>query len=122
MNPLLLRFMARRFLSRHSISTCDKSGHQLKYSALRNQSEDDICACPLVYEIVKKLTDYFKKDHEVIDIDGARVLFKDGWGLVRASNTQPVLVLRYEAKTKEGLDKIKKTFITKLKEFPEVKL
>ena len=52
----------------------------------------------------------------------ARVLFEDGWGLVRASNTQPVLVLRYEAKTEEGLEKIKNTFINKLKQFPEVKL
>ena len=45
----------------------------------------------------------FRQQYEVIDIDGVRVLFDDGWGLVRASNTQPVLVARCEAKTKEGL-------------------
>jgi phosphomannomutase/phosphoglucomutase len=42
----------------------------------------------------------------VIAVDGARVLFDDGWGLLRASNTQPVLVLRYEAHDREGLQRI----------------
>ena len=42
----------------------------------------------------------------VINVDGARVLFDEGWGLVRASNTQPVLVLRFEAKDENGLEKI----------------
>jgi phosphomannomutase/phosphoglucomutase len=42
----------------------------------------------------------------VIAIDGARIQFGDGWGLVRASNTQPVLVVRFEAKTKERLAQI----------------
>ncbi len=46
---------------------------------------------------------------DVIDIDGARVIFEDGWGLVRASNTQPVLVLRCESTTAAGLDRIKAT-------------
>ena len=39
----------------------------------------------------------FKKTHKVIDVDGVRVLFDQGWGLLRASNTQPVLVMRFEA-------------------------
>jgi hypothetical protein len=43
----------------------------------------------------------------VIDVDGARVLFGDGWGLIRASNTEPVLVARYEAKTPERLAEIR---------------
>jgi phosphomannomutase/phosphoglucomutase len=46
----------------------------------------------------------------VIDVDGARVLFGDGWGLLRASNTQPVLVARYEAKTREKLQQIQQQF------------
>jgi phosphomannomutase/phosphoglucomutase len=45
----------------------------------------------------------------VIDIDGARVNFGRGWGLVRASNTQPVLVLRFEAQTAELLAEYRKT-------------
>jgi phosphomannomutase/phosphoglucomutase len=43
----------------------------------------------------------------VIDVDGVRIVFDDGWGLVRASNTQPALVLRFEAQSKERLDEIR---------------
>ena len=50
---------------------------------------------------------YFKATHDVIDVDGVRVLFGDGWGLLRASNTQPVIVARYEARTPERLDEIR---------------
>ena len=53
-----------------------------------------------------RATEHFKRDHEVVDVDGARVLFGDGWGLIRASNTEPVLVARYEAKTPERLAEI----------------
>ncbi|HVP39005.1 MAG TPA: phosphomannomutase/phosphoglucomutase, partial [Candidatus Saccharimonadales bacterium] len=56
------------------------------------------------FRIVATVRDYFKKTHPVVDIDGARVQFGDGWGLVRASNTQPVLVVRFEARTQERLD------------------
>ena len=56
----------------------------------------------------------------VIDIDGGRVLFDDGWGLVRASNTQPVLVLRAEARTAARLDQITQTLGAALARFPEV--
>ena len=50
-----------------------------------------------------------KRNHEVIDVDGARVLFGDGWGLLRTSNTQPVIVTRYEARTEERLKEIQRT-------------
>lgn len=73
------------------------------------------------FDIVDKLANYFKSKYDVIDIDGARVLFGDGWGLVRASNTQPVLVLRFEAKSKQRLAEIIEIFKGKLKEFPAVK-
>jgi len=46
-------------------------------------------------------------DHEIIDVDGARIIFDGGWGLVRASNTQPALVLRFEAKTEAARDRIR---------------
>ncbi|MEO6462649.1 MAG: phosphomannomutase/phosphoglucomutase [Candidatus Eisenbacteria bacterium] len=59
------------------------------------------------FAIVDRVRDHFTKDHEVIAIDGARVKFGDGWALVRASNTQPVLVVRFEAKTKERLEQIR---------------
>jgi phosphomannomutase/phosphoglucomutase len=55
------------------------------------------------FKIVEKVAAEFKKTHKVIDVDGVRMLFPDGWGLVRASNTQPVLVMRFEATTPELL-------------------
>jgi phosphomannomutase len=63
-------------------------------------------------QIVEKLKTYFSSNHEVKVnlIDGIRVSYKDGWALARASNTQPVLVLRYEAITQEGLDRIRSEF------------
>ncbi|MGB5157887.1 MAG: phosphomannomutase/phosphoglucomutase [Desulfobacterales bacterium] len=57
--------------------------------------------------LVKKVTEHFRKLNNVIDIDGVRVLFEDGWGLVRASNTQPALVLRFEATSDKRLLEIK---------------
>jgi phosphomannomutase/phosphoglucomutase len=55
------------------------------------------------FDIVSRVRDHFRRTHQVVDVDGARVLFGDGWGLVRASNTQPVLVMRFEARTPEQL-------------------
>lgn len=64
------------------------------------------CADDIKFSVVKEVTEYFRKRHKIIDIDGVRVIFKDGWGLVRASNTQPVLVLRFEALSPEALTRI----------------
>jgi phosphomannomutase / phosphoglucomutase len=61
------------------------------------------------FEIVERAVRSFSRDHEVIAVDGARVLFDGGWGLLRASNTQPVLVLRYEARTEQQLEAIRAT-------------
>ena len=58
------------------------------------------------FDVVKTLTAEFKKTHEVIDIDGARILFERGWGLARASNTQPVIVMRFEADSEDYLNEI----------------
>ncbi len=64
--------------------------------------------CPdnLKFGIVEKATKHFSEGHEVITVDGVRVQYPDGWGLIRASNTQPVIVMRFEAKTAEHLAKI----------------
>ncbi len=59
------------------------------------------------FKIVDKIIEYFKKDYDVIDIDGARIKFENGWALVRASNTQPSLVLRFEANSEKDLERIK---------------
>ena len=59
------------------------------------------------FAIVERIVAHFKKTHDVIDIDGARVKFPNGWALVRASNTQPVLVVRFESDTEEHLAEIR---------------
>jgi len=59
------------------------------------------------WKIVEDVRERFKREYDTIEIDGVRILFGDAWGLVRASNTQPVVVTRFEAKTKERLNEIK---------------
>jgi phosphomannomutase/phosphoglucomutase len=79
-------------------------------------------ACPdeRKFEVVAALTRRLRGRYEVIEVDGARVLFPDGWGLVRASNTQPALVLRAEAATPRGLEQAKTVLEVALREHPEV--
>jgi len=73
------------------------------------------------YQVVEKLTAEFKRDFKkVVDINGARVTFDDGWGLVRASSNLPVLVLRFEAKTQDRLDEIKTLFKKYMDKYPEI--
>lgn len=73
------------------------------------------------YKVVESLTNEFKKEgHKIIDINGARVYMEGGWGLVRASSNTPTLVLRFEAKTQENLEKIKRLFKNKLGKFSSV--
>ncbi len=70
------------------------------------------------FEIVEKVVNYFKeKGEDVVDIDGVRVTFSDGWGLMRPSNTQNVIVLRVEADTPERMEEIKQTLLQKLDEY-----
>jgi phosphomannomutase / phosphoglucomutase len=61
------------------------------------------------FELVERAVRHFSERYDVINVDGARVLFGDGWGLLRASNTEPVLVARYEAREQESLDRIRST-------------
>ena len=75
------------------------------------------CTDETKFDVVQKISDYFKQTNEVITIDGARIVFENGWGLVRASNTQAILVLRFEADTKENLHKIQAIVDAKVKEF-----
>ncbi len=58
------------------------------------------CPDEIKFQVVSKTAELARKRHEIIDVDGARVSFEHGWGLVRASNTQPALVMRFEATTK----------------------
>lgn len=70
------------------------------------------------FRIVEEIKEKFKRDYDVITVDGARVQFDGGWGLVRASNTEPALILRFEAKTVENLDRIRGTIEKELREYP----
>jgi phosphomannomutase/phosphoglucomutase len=83
------------------------------------------CADEDKFGVVEQLKTRFQQGdqvREVITIDGARIIFPDGWGLVRASNTQPALVLRFEATTAERLEAIQTFVVEKLRVFPSVKL
>jgi phosphomannomutase/phosphoglucomutase len=66
------------------------------------------CPDEIKFKVVEKVKEELRQNHPVIDVDGVRVKFEDGWGLVRASNTQPALVLRFEALTEKQLQAIKK--------------
>jgi phosphomannomutase / phosphoglucomutase len=74
------------------------------------------CSDDKKFDVVHRAAEYFRANHEVIDVDGVRVNFPDGWGLVRASNTQPALVMRFEATSQARLDEIRAMFERKLKE------
>lgn len=83
------------------------------------------CADEDKFLVVEQLKTRFQQGGqvcEVITIDGARIVFSDGWGLVRASNTQPALVLRFEATTAERLEAIQTFVVERLRDFPSVKL
>lgn len=78
------------------------------------------CSDQEKFAVVDSIREYFRVHNDIIDIDGVRILFGDGWGLIRPSNTQPVLVLRFEAKTDARLREIIDTVVQKLKEYPSV--
>jgi phosphomannomutase/phosphoglucomutase len=69
---------------------------------IRVQCDDD-----KKFSVVERVKSYFQARQKVIDVDGARIVFPDGWGLVRASNTQDILVLRFEATSQASLDSIR---------------
>ena len=69
------------------------------------------------FKIAKLAVEYFTENHNCNTIDGVRIQYENGWGLVRASNTQPVIVCRFEGDTPERVNEIKKIVLNKLKEF-----
>jgi len=71
------------------------------------------------FKLVEMVERELRKDHKVVDTDGVRIEFPDGWGLIRASNTQPSLVLRFEAQTEERLAEIRSIIENKLNEAKE---
>ena len=69
------------------------------------------------FRIAKKAVDYFQDAYDCSTVDGVRIRFGDGWGLVRSSNTQPVIVCRFEADSPERMREIKDLVMAKLQEF-----
>ena len=69
------------------------------------------------FRIAKKAVDYFQDAYDCSTVDGVRIRFGDGWGLVRSSNTQPVIVCRFEADSPERMKEIKDLVMGKLQEF-----
>jgi len=91
------------------IADSGKSVRELLVDVPRFVSTPEIrvdCPDDKKFGIVDEARQYFGARYKVITVDGVRVLFGDGWGLIRASNTGPILVMRFEARTKEQLDKI----------------
>ncbi len=93
------------------LSNTDKKLSELLADVPKYYSTPEIrVPCPDEEKLgkVEAVKNFFKDKYPIIDVDGARVIFPDGWGLVRSSNTGPELIVRCEAKTPEGLEKIKK--------------
>ena len=74
------------------------------------------------FKISRKADEYFTANYNCITVDGVRIKFDDGWGLVRASNTQPVIVCRFEAKSADRMQEIQNEVLNKLSEFGEISL
>ena len=97
-----------RLLSNSEASLGDLLEEVPKYFSTPEVRVD--CPDDVKFEIVRDVARTLSKTYRVIDVDGARVVFPAGWGLIRASNTQPALVLRAEAKTEGELSEIKRVF------------
>lgn len=74
------------------------------------------------FRIADKAIKYFTKNYDCITVDGVRIKFGDGWGLVRSSNTQPVIVCRFEANSHDRMEEIKGLVLTKLETMGKIKL
>jgi phosphomannomutase/phosphoglucomutase len=81
-------------------------------------------ACPddKKFGVVAELVREFKGRYETVDIDGVRIIFPDGWGLIRASNTNPYLTLRFEGKSASSVEAMKREVFEALRRHPAVTL
>jgi phosphomannomutase / phosphoglucomutase len=92
------------------VAGADKPLHELIADLPTTHSTPELrvdCPDAIKFDVVQRVLDHYRPTHQVIDVDGVRVQFDDGWGLVRASNTQPALVLRFEAQSPERLQAIR---------------
>jgi len=92
------------------VSQSDVPLHQLLADVPQTFATPEIrvdCDDSRKFDLVQQVVDHYRPTHSLIDIDGARIQFDGGWALVRASNTQPVLVLRFEADDQQRLESIR---------------
>jgi len=114
---------ACKFLELCSRSAAPVSSHFDTLPHLYNTPELKApCADDRKFELVAELARHFKGRYETIDIDGARILFPEGWGLVRASNTNPYLTLRFEGRSQAAVDEMKRVVYDALRRYPFVTL
>ncbi len=101
------------------VSRADRPLSQLLSDVPRTFASPEIrvdCPEEKKFEVVKRAQAWFSERYEAVTVDGVRVTFPDGWGLVRASNTQPLLVLRFEATSPERLREISDLVTGKVEE------
>ncbi len=96
------------------LSNTDKSLEELLDGINEYYSTDEIkieSPDSKKFQVIEKVKEYaLSKNYKLLDIDGVKVLFEDGWALVRASNTGPNITVRFEARTKERLKEIQEEF------------
>jgi phosphomannomutase/phosphoglucomutase len=105
------------------LSNSDKSLDELISLVPKYYSTPEVrvdCPDECKFQVVDSLKERFSKQYETITVDGVRVILPGGWGLVRASNTQPALVLRAEGRTQSHLEEIKQIIEEELAGHPQV--
>jgi len=101
------------------VSSADRSVSELLADLPKTFTTPEIridCPDHIKFRVVDTITAYFRERYPIIDIDGVRIRFDEGWGLVRASNTQPVLVLRFEALSAAALEEYRSRVEEKMNE------
>lgn len=99
------------------LSNTDKTLSELLADIPQTSSTPELrvdCSDETKFDVVARVVDEFSKTNRVFTIDGARILFEHGWGLVRASNTQAILVLRFEADSDRHLAEIREIVESKV--------
>ena len=74
----------------------------------------------LKFKMIDEMTESLQGQYQVVTVDGARVIFESGWGLVRASNTQPAVTLRFEAYTRQQILQYMRVFAAQLQRYPQI--
>jgi phosphomannomutase len=114
------------FAGCHLLQALEQSGQSLEealepYPPLPDAPEDRMHFEEATkFQVIEYLRDQFARDHDVLDVDGVRVDFGDGWGLVRASNTEPAITTRFEARTAKRVQEIRTLMLGKVDEFKKL--